>query len=123
MKTNATTSQSVNPVTHCDKVISAADGLANASIAAALKIGECADRHASLASQWQREDEALKAACPCCRKPLYHNERMEGGKVVFGVHCGYGPCKSKLSNAGADGATLVEAVENLLALMDEEVGL
>ena len=60
----------------------------------------------------------VSESCPCCKQPL-RIAPLNGGRE-WSVYCGYGPCKSKASNAGADGSTQREALEKLVALVKED---
>ena len=56
--------------------------------------------------------------CPCCKQPL-RVAALNGGRE-FVAYCGYGPCRSKVSNVGADGSTEREALETLVAAIKED---
>jgi len=54
--------------------------------------------------------------CPVCRQPL----RLKSTPNGFVLYCGYGPCRSKVSNDGAFGLSEQAAFEALLENIDKE---
>ena len=57
--------------------------------------------------------------CPSCQQPLMHAISLAEGSTHI-VWCGYGPCKSLVSNDGAEGETFEEAFTVLRRRIEEE---
>lgn len=54
--------------------------------------------------------------CPACGKPLLAEKTPEG----WAVWCGYGPCRSRVSNDGVVGTTIDFAAMWLIARVHAE---
>lgn len=70
---------------------------------------------AEVITQDGKQYMALPFACPCCDLPLYMQTN-----VSFFVYCPHGACTSKACNDGANGADIIQAVNNLLDLHIDE---
>lgn len=56
--------------------------------------------------------------CPVCKQFLTVSENEDG--TVYEMWCDHGPCKSYAANDGADGATHLEAYNNLCKAIELE---